>query len=248
MVRVRVAAVMAGVVASLVAVMAGPASAHLVDDQGQPVKERATSTCPKPQPLQVWKVPAHEAMLTFDDGPNPIYTPIALAILKRYHVHATFFLIGEHAAAYPNLVRQIVAAGNVVGNHSWDHPNLAKVSPARLASEIDRTDEVLTSITGHRPCFFRFPYGSATPTAIAAVNARGMTPYIWTVDTRDWAGASTSVIESTVWRELWRSHGAVVLQHDIQGPRSLDAVPAIIEGLRARGYTFITPAGGKPQP
>ena len=60
--------------------------------------------------------------------------------------------------------------------------------------------------------------------------------------------ASTSTIESTVWRELWRSHGAVILQHDVQGPRSLNAVPAIIAGLRARGYSFITPAGGKPLP
>jgi peptidoglycan/xylan/chitin deacetylase (PgdA/CDA1 family) len=241
---VRAAAVVAGLVVALVGV-SGPAVARPVGPTAPPP---VASPCPRPQPLQVWKVPAHQAMLTFDDGPNPVYTPIALKILARAHVHATFFLIGKNAAAYPDLVRRIVASGNVIGNHSWDHANLARLTPARLAYEIDHTDAVLTAITGHKPCFFRFPYGSATPAAIAAVNARGMTPYIWTVDTRDWTGASTALIESTVWRELWRSHGAVILQHDVQGPQTLHAVPAVIAGLRARGYSFITPAGGKPQP
>ncbi len=204
--------------------------------------------CPKPRPLQAWKIPAKEAMLTFDDGPNPIYTPRLLAVLKKYHVKATFFLIGKHAAEYPAVVRQIKAAGMVIGNHSWDHPNLAKASSSKLAMEIDRTSATLKKITGASPCFFRFPYGSANPGAIAAVNARGMTPYIWTVDTRDWAGVSTSGIISTVWSELSTRHGAVILQHDIQGPRTINAVPTIIAGLRARGYKFITAYGGKPSP
>jgi peptidoglycan-N-acetylglucosamine deacetylase len=204
--------------------------------------------CPKSRAQQVWQVPVHEAMLTFDDGPHPIYTPKLLAILKKAHVKATFFLIGRNAQEYPDVVRQIKAAGMVIGNHSWDHPNLAKVSSAKLASEIDRTSATLKKITGAKPCFFRFPYGSANASAIAAVNARGMTPFIWTVDTRDWAGTSTAGIISTVWRELSTKHGAVILQHDIQGPRSINAVPAIIAGLRARGYTFITAYGGKPSP
>ena len=244
MARVRAAAVGVGLCATLLAA-GGPAGARPIHDVGRLL---VTATCPQPQPLQVWRVPVHEAMLTFDDGPNPIYTPIVLRVLARYHVHATFFLVGKNAAAYPGLVRRIVAGGNVIGNHSWDHADLATVTPARLAYEIDHTNAVLKAITGTQPCFFRFPYGAADPAAIAAVNARGMTPYIWTVDTRDWAGASTSLIESTVWRELSSHHGAVVLQHDIQGPRSLDAVPAIIAGLRARGYSFITAAAGRPTP
>ncbi|BEP13501.1 hypothetical protein acdb102_18120 [Acidothermaceae bacterium B102] len=245
MARFRVAVVGVGLCAALLGT-GGPAGARPLD--GPPAPTAHAASCPKPQDLQVWRVPTHEAMLTFDDGPNPIYTPIALRVLARYHVHATFFLVGKNAAAYPALVRRIVAAGNVIGNHSWDHADLAKVSPARLAYEIDHTNAVLKAITGKQPCFFRFPYGAANPAAIAAVNARGMTPYIWTVDTRDWAGASTSLIETTVWRELSSHHGAVVLQHDIQGPRSIDAVPTIISGLRARGYSFITAAGGKPTP
>jgi peptidoglycan-N-acetylglucosamine deacetylase len=244
MVRVRRLGVGLGLCVALVGV-AAPAGARPSDHVP---KTPIAATCPRPQPLQAWRVPAREAMLTFDDGPNPIYTPMLLKILQRYHVHATFFLIGEHAAAYPALVRQIVADGDVIGNHSWDHVDLAKVSPARLSYEIDHTNAVLTAITGEQPCFFRFPYGAANPAAIAAVNARGMTPYIWTVDTRDWAGTSTSGIISTVWRELSSHHGAVILQHDIQGPRSIDAVPTIIQGLRARGYTFVTAALGKPTP
>jgi peptidoglycan-N-acetylglucosamine deacetylase len=204
--------------------------------------------CPTPQPRQVWHIPAKEAMLTFDDGPSPRYTPILLAILKKYHVQATFFLIGENAQRNPEVVREILAAGMVIGNHSWDHPDLERVSSARLSTEIDRTSAVLTSITGSAPCFFRFPYGAASAADIAAVNERGLTPMLWTVDTRDWAGASTSAIVSTVWRELSSSHGAVILQHDIQGPRTLDAVPTIIAGLRARGYSFVTAYQGKPSP
>ena len=214
----------------------------------KPTPKPAAPRCPKLQRIQAWKIPAKEAMLTFDDGPNPIYTPKLLAVLKKYHVKATFFLIGKHAAEYPAVVRQIKAAGMVIGNHSWDHPNLAKASSSKLAMEIDRTSATLKKITGASPCFFRFPYGSANPGAIAAVNARGMTPYIWTVDTRDWAGVSTSGIISTVWSELSTRHGAVILQHDIQGPRTINAVPTIIAGLRARGYKFITAYGGKPSP
>src|SRR5438105_6207789 len=115
----RAAAVVAGLVVALVAA-GGQATARPIDHADQP---KVAVHCPKPQPLQVWKVPVHQAMLTFDDGPSPVYTPIALAILARYHVHATFFLVGKNAAAYPDLVRRIVAGGNVIGNHSWDHAN-----------------------------------------------------------------------------------------------------------------------------
>lgn len=209
---------------------------------------KAAAPCPTPQARQVARIPAGEAMLTFDDGPNPRWTPMLLAILMKYHVKATFFLVGQNAARYPALVRQIVADGNVIGNHSWDHADLARLDAAQLASEIDRTDATLKQITGAVPCFFRFPYGAASRGDITAVNQRGMTPYYWSVDTRDWAGVSTSGIVATVWRELSTAHGAIVLQHDIQGPRSIDAVPAIIAGLRARHYRFVTATLGKPAP
>jgi peptidoglycan/xylan/chitin deacetylase (PgdA/CDA1 family) len=233
-----VAVVLAVPVASSSAAVATPRPAH----------PGAHQPCPTAQPRQVARIPAGEAMLTFDDGPDPRWTPKLLAILSTAHVKATFFLVGRNAARYPALVRDIVAAGNVVGNHSWDHASMPQLNGLQQAEEIDRTDKTLRAITGALPCFFRFPYGAATRASIAAVNKRGMTPYYWSVDTRDWAGTSTSGILATVWRELSPTHGAIILQHDIQGARTIAAVAPIIAGLRARHYRFVTADAAHPQP
>src|SRR5216684_2390820 len=99
-----------------------------------------------------------EIALSFDDGPNPYYTPLILAILQQYRVPATFFCIGRLVAAYPALVQQEHAAGHVIGNHSWSHPNLAFLSAAYIQSQLIKTSAAIQAAIGVRPLFFRPPY------------------------------------------------------------------------------------------
>lgn len=133
---------------------------------------------------------AGELALTFDDGPNPAWTPRLLEILAAHEIRATFFLLGGYAQAEPELVRRIVAAGHVVGNHSWSHPDLALASCARIREELTRTRETLEQITGAPVRYFRPPYGSRRPATLAIARELGMTPVLWNAMTTDWSETS----------------------------------------------------------
>src|ERR1700733_14183506 len=104
-----------------------------------------------------------EIALTFDDGPNPTWTPKLLDILASHEVSATFFLLGAQANAYPELVRRIAAAGHVIGNHTWSHPNLARSSSEVIREELKRTQQTLQQTTHAPIMFFRPPYGARRP-------------------------------------------------------------------------------------
>ena len=106
---------------------------------------------------------AGELALTFDDGPNPAWTPRLLDILASHDVRATFFLVGRFAQAEPELVRRIAAAGHLIGNHSWSHPNLALTATGRIDEELQRTSETLEQITGAPVRYFRPPFGARRP-------------------------------------------------------------------------------------
>ena len=169
--------------------------------------------------------------LTFDDGPYPSTTPALLAALEG--VRATFFLWGEHAAAHPALVREIAAAGHVIGNHTWTHPYLTGLSPDAREQEVRRTQDLLVSLTGVRPVLFRPPYGDTDDAVRATVSSvsHGLTEVLWTVDTRDWAGASADEIVAAAARA---EPGGVVLMHEGR-PATVEAVPRILADLAARG-------------
>ncbi|MGW5721298.1 polysaccharide deacetylase family protein [Amycolatopsis sp. NPDC003865] len=167
--------------------------------------------------------------LTFDDGPYPSTTPALLAALGG--VRATFFLWGEHAAAHPELVREIAAAGHVLGNHTWTHPHLTGL-PARVRDqEVRRTQDLLVALTGQRPVLFRPPYGDTDGAVRATAAGHGLTEVLWTVDTRDWDGASEDEIVAAAGRV---APGGVVLMHEGR-PATVAAVPRILAGLAARG-------------
>ena len=128
-----------------------------------------------------------ELALTFDDGPNPACTPRLLDILASHDAHATFFMLGSFAQQQPDLVRRILAAGHLIGNHSWSHPNLA-LTPARLVDEeLTRTRETLQQIAGAPIRYFRPPFGGRRPYVLKAARRLGMVPVTWNAMTNDWA-------------------------------------------------------------
>jgi peptidoglycan-N-acetylglucosamine deacetylase len=176
--------------------------------------------------------------LTFDDGPSPTYTPQILRLLRRDHVPATFFVIGELAHRYPHLVRAEIRSGMSVGNHSWDHPDsppFVRLDPLRVRSEITSTNAQLARLGDHVH-LFRPPGGSFDPSLVAVTQAEGLRVVLWDVDPRDWAPGATA-------REIARAvlgsvkPGAVVELHDGGGDRSatVAALPKIIRGIRSMG-------------
>lgn len=178
--------------------------------------------------------------LTFDDGPSPDFTPQILAVLERYGVKATFFCIGRHVACYPDLVKQAYDDGHVIGNHSWSHPNLALLPGSEILSQLRRTSEAIGHVIGVQPTFFRPPYGAFRSQVLAQADLLGITTVIWNVRATDWAKPGIDVISERVIERT--GNGAIILLHDGGGDRreTVAALPAIIEGLQGRGFTFVT--------
>lgn len=181
--------------------------------------------------------------LTFDDGPDHKYTPQILDILRKYNIHATFFLVGEHAEKYPDMVKRIKDEGHAVGNHTWDHQDLEKLSTDGIKDEITKADTELERLTGGKPTLFRAPYGavSAEVTMIAAETGHQMIG--WSVDTMDWDGKSIAQIFSAVRKE--GKPGSIILQHSAGGKNgnlsnTVAALPQIIAYFQKNGYTFVT--------
>ena len=125
--------------------------------------------------------------LTIDDGPSPEYTPQVLRLLEKYKVTATFSMIGLEVAAYPGLVREVAAAGHAIANHTWSHPDLARLAPVMVAGQIARATDAIHQATGREPALFRAPYGAWSPVVLEQCARAGMTPLDWSVDPRDWS-------------------------------------------------------------
>jgi peptidoglycan/xylan/chitin deacetylase (PgdA/CDA1 family) len=135
-----------------------------------------------------------ELALTFDDGPNPAWTPRLLELLAEHEVRATFFLVGKFAEAERELVRRIVAGGHLIGNHSWSHPNLALTWARRVDEELTRTSATLEQIAGVQVKYFRPPYGARRPLVLRTARRLGMTPVVWNAMTTDWEEPSADAI------------------------------------------------------
>ncbi|MFE9633499.1 polysaccharide deacetylase family protein [Streptomyces sp. NPDC006463] len=184
---------------------------------------------------------ANSMLLTFDDGPDPRYTPSILDTLARYGVRAVFFVCGEMAAENPGLLRRMVAEGHVIGNHTWTHPLIPKLSRPALVSEIGRTSEVVQKAVGEAPVWFRAPYGAWNRAAFEIGAELGMEPLAWTVDTLDWKEPGTATIISRVLSGA--GPGVIVLSHDAGGNRSqsVQAISSYLPQLLARGYRMTLP-------
>ncbi|GIG03019.1 polysaccharide deacetylase family protein [Catellatospora citrea] len=174
--------------------------------------------------------------LTFDDGPHPTWTPRVLAVLRARGVKATFCLVGTQVKAHPALVRQIVAEGHTLCNHSWNHEfKLGTWSEAKISSNMRATNNAIHEAVPGAPIrYFRHPGGNWTAAAVRVARSLGMSPLHWTVDPQDWRRPAASTISSRVVKGT--RAGGVVLLHDAGGDRSqtLAALPGIISGLRAK--------------
>ena len=170
-----------------------------------------------------------EIALTFDDGPHPDFTPKLLAILARYHVKATFFLVGEKAEQAPQLVKAEFAAGHCLGNHTYHHINLTKIPERLVDAEIDACGDVVKGITGQDMHLFRPPGGDYNRAVAEVVNGMGYTLVLWTDDPGDYASPGATVIEE---RTLDRvRNGGIILLHDgVQ--QTVDVLPQLIESLQ----------------
>ncbi|GGR30649.1 polysaccharide deacetylase family protein [Deinococcus ruber] len=184
--------------------------------------------------------PEKVVALTLDDGPSPRYTPIALQVAQTEHIPLTFFLIGQEAVKYPELVLQEQAAGHVIGNHTWHHP-LNGVGDTRGAWEVHQTQLLLLKITGQRPTLFRPPGGELNTGTAAAARADGLQIITWNVFPGDTdAKLSAEVLAKSVLAQV--RPGSIILMHDGGGHRdsSMAALPVIVKALKAQGYSFVT--------
>src|SRR5256714_14976626 len=176
--------------------------------------------------------------LTFDDGPNAKLTPKLLDLLAAHHIKATFFLIGENAAEYPDIVARERREGHEVANHSWSHPNFGKMSDEGVRSQLRRTDDAIRSATGSRPTLMRPPYGSVTARQKKWINQEsGYRVILWDVDPLDWKRPGPPVVRNRILKET--QPGSIVLSHDIH-PGTIEAMPSTLDALEAKGFKFVT--------
>ncbi|AYC39336.1 bifunctional polysaccharide deacetylase/glycosyltransferase family 2 protein [Streptomyces griseorubiginosus] len=195
-------------------------------------------------------VPAKTIALTFDDGPNPTYTPQVLKILEKYDVPATFFLVGSMVSRYPEIVKDMVDQGNEVGIHTFTHVDLSYQSDARVRREMTQTQLALAGAAGITTTLFRAPYSSETDAidnyswpVYKKLGEEGYTSVFVDTDSDDWKKPGVSKIVQ--WATPTGTSGASVLMHDAGGDReqTLEALPKYIEKMRAKGYTFTTISG-----
>ena len=176
--------------------------------------------------------------MTFDDGPHPRNTPRLLDMLRQRNIKATFYVIGQNVERYPGITRRIVAEGHEIGNHTWTHANLTKLSDSSVRSEMSRTRSIIVNSTGVQPRTMRPPYGALlTRQREMIYNEFGYPTIMWSVDPRDWQRPGVSVVKNRILDGT--NNGAIVLAHDLHAP-TVDAMPGTLDGLLNKGYQFVT--------
>jgi peptidoglycan-N-acetylglucosamine deacetylase len=181
--------------------------------------------------------------LTFDDGPWPVHTQAVLHVLRRFHVRATFFMVGTQIERYPELVREVERQGHEIGNHTMHHPEsppMADMIDRRVAAELSDANALLGDDHVH-PTVFRPPGGSYDDAVIEQARLQGMRTVLWSVDPEDWKASRTRKdIVRSVLKHV--RAGSIVLLHDGGGDarHTIAALPDIIRGIRKRGFRFVT--------
>ena len=200
----------------------------------------AASTLSPALPLAAKESGQKKIALTFDDGPSAKYTGEILDILQQYKVKATFFVIGANAKQHPDLLQRIVDEGHEVGNHTYSHPHLQKISEAELAKELCKADALLQKLCGLSPTLFRPPEGVVSDAVKTAAQKKGYRLVLWSIDTRDWALNSVSNILRTVKKEA--SDGDIILFHDWVADKSPtpEALRQLLPWLLKEGFTCVT--------
>jgi peptidoglycan/xylan/chitin deacetylase (PgdA/CDA1 family) len=178
--------------------------------------------------------------LTFDDGPSPTQTPRLVRILRERGLPATFFEIGYRVHAAPALSRMVQRNGFQIANHTWDHKDLTTLSDQGVHDELAMTGREFRRDGIARIPLMRPPYGAIDARVRRDIAALGLTPVLWTVDSRDWAGGDAAQIADRIMAQLRPHQPNVVLQHDgvANSPNSVDAVPLVVDRARRLGYCF----------
>jgi peptidoglycan/xylan/chitin deacetylase (PgdA/CDA1 family) len=179
--------------------------------------------------------------LTFDDGPDPVYTPKMLDLLHRHGVKATFCVVGSRVPKYPKLVQRIVAEGHTLCNHSWRHrPDLGRQTEAVIVADLTRTNEAIArAVPGAKISYFRAPYGTFSLRLVTAAERMGMTSIYWSVDTKDWDAARYGRGPAMV-RHIVRAvrhstrPGSIILAHDLRKPDTLAAMGQLLPWLKSQ--------------
>jgi peptidoglycan/xylan/chitin deacetylase (PgdA/CDA1 family) len=228
-------------VAAAVCVVVGglPVSAH--GAPSPPVGSRpGTTATPRVRVTTVNPCSAGLVALTFDDGPSRTVTPKLVSLLQERHVPATFFMVGTRIRTAPRVARRVAAAGFAIGNHTWTHPRLTRLTDEGIRSELRRTAHELRTDGIPHGRLMRPPYGAVDSRVRRVVRGLGLVPVLWTVDSEDWRGGSARQIAASILRQLRPHHTNIVLQHDgiRNSPASVAAVPIVVRRARRRGFCF----------
>ncbi|WP_429841470.1 polysaccharide deacetylase family protein [Brevibacillus sp. FIR094] len=192
----------------------------------------------------VWEVPTESKViaLTFDDGPDQVYTPKIAALLKQYQAKSTFFVVGNRVSQYPEIAKSLVNDQHEIANHTYSHPDIRKLSGNRLLEEVQKTQETIYSATGVRPTLFRPPGGYYDEKVVDTAKQAGFLVIMWSwhQDTRDWSDPGVKKIVNKVLNNA--RNGDIVLFHDYGGNRrqTVQALEQILPELKNRGYKFVT--------
>ncbi len=176
--------------------------------------------------------------LTFDDGPHETLTPKLLDLLARRHIKVTFFVLGECVQEHRDILARAAQEGHEIASHSWSHPQLNRKSDEEVRSQLKRTDDIIKSVTGHRPTLFRPPYGALTNKQKKSIpDEYGYKIILWDVDPLDWKDPGPAAVTNRILRET--RAGSIILSHDIH-KGTVEAMPATIDQLLAKNYKFVT--------
>lgn len=185
--------------------------------------------------------------LTFDDGPSPLWTPQILDELKKANIKATFFMVGEHIAKYPEIARRVAQDGHEIGNHTYDHHVLLYYKPGELEKEIKDTELIIRKVTGQATRYFRPPKAWLTAREKKKIEDLGYKVILWSLNSKDWVTFDDKYIVKYIVRNI--RPGNIILFHDSGGVFSTEGgdrretvktIPQLADKLRQMGYTFVT--------
>jgi peptidoglycan-N-acetylglucosamine deacetylase len=185
--------------------------------------------------------------VTFDDGPSPVWTPKILDELKKAHIKATFFMLGEHVASYPDIARRVAEEGHEIGNHTYDHHVLLYYKPGELEKELQDTERIIQKVTGQSARYFRPPKAWLTPQEKKQIEALGYKIVLWSLNSKDWVTFDDKYIVKYIVLNV--RPGDILLFHDSGGVfgaeggdrhETVKTISLLTDALAKRGYRFVT--------